>query len=201
MEIRNATISDLEQISVVHKECFPDSFSTQLGLELLSKMYLEYITESPELFLVSTDGSRITGFVMGYYYSQEDCLSKFQRNNRTKFVLKTILLILKGNKPAWKKLSSFLKKTTFRTVDETVNKYSADEKADLLSICVLKPYRGKGIANHLIKQYEQVLRSNQKKLCTLTVATENGRGIAFYEKNGYSVCRTAEGCQTYLKVL
>ena len=38
--IRQANFDDLKELAKVHIACFPDSFSTQIGGKLLSKMYL-----------------------------------------------------------------------------------------------------------------------------------------------------------------
>lgn len=59
VNIRQATLDDLEQIAKVHFQCFPDSFSTYLGKGrhgyLLQKFYQEYLDDAPELFLVAED--------------------------------------------------------------------------------------------------------------------------------------------------
>lgn len=202
MNVRQANISDLKDIVAVHISCFPNSFSTQLGSKLLEKMYLEYMKEAPELFLVAEDNMKIVGFVMGYYFDGKDSLYQFRKNNMIVFSLKTIQLLVCGNRPAWKKLRSLIKKgTTFTTLDNRINEYDNSQMADLLSICVKKEYRGTGVANHLIRDYETVVKEKGRKICTLTVADYNGRGIRFYEKNGYSVCRRADGCKTYYKQL
>ena len=200
--IRQANLDDLKQLVKVHIACFPDSFSTQLGDKLLTKMYAEYIMESPELFLLAEEEGRVIGFVMGYYYDSEDCLRRFRRKNQLCFVSKTLWLLLTGNKPAWKKFKTTVRPTTgFTTIDSTINQYKETEMADLLSICVLGEYRGNGTANKLIDEYEKVLSERKRKICTLTVADINGRGISFYKKHAYAICREAEGCKTYYKVL
>ena len=59
------------------------------------------------------------------------------------------------------------------------------ECGDLLSICVLPKWQGSGIANELISDYQNSLRNIGRSVCYLTVATENARGIHFYEKNDF----------------
>ena len=200
--IRQANLDDLKQLVKVHIACFPDSFSTQLGEKLLTKMYTEYIVESPELFLLAEEEGKVIGFVMGYYFDSEDCLRRFRKKNQIKFFSKTLWLLLMRNKPAWKKINSIIHPGSgFITIDTSINQYNKSEMADLLSICVLSEYRGKGIANKLIDEYEKVLIEKNRLICTLTVADINGRGISFYEKHGYTICREAKGCKTYYKVL
>ncbi len=200
--IRQANFDDLKELAKVHIACFPDSFSTQIGGKLLSKMYAEYMMSSPELFLLAEEEGRVIGFVMGYYYGSENYLRRFLKKNLLFFVLKTLFLLLTGNKPSWRKLKAMTKKSShFTEVDSTINQYKKTEIADLLSICVLDEYRGLGIANKLIDEYERVLIDKKKKVCTLTVANINCRAISFYKKHGYAICREAEGCKTYYKVL
>ena len=200
--IRQVNLDDLKKLVKVHIACFPDSFSTQLGEKLLIKMYTEYIVESPELFLLAEEEGKVIGFVMGYYFDSGDCLRRFKKKNQVLFFSKILWLLLTRNKPAWKKLNTTIRPATgFTLIDPTINIYKKSEMADLLSICVLSEYRGKGIANNLIDAYEKVLIENNRKICTLTVADINGRGISFYKKHGYAICRKAEGCKTYYKVL
>lgn len=198
--IRQVQIDDLDEIVRVHSDCFPNSFSTQMGSNLLKKMYLEYFIQSPELFLLAEENDECIGFVMGYYFDRENCLTQFKKKNRLCFFFTTLKLLITFNKPAWKKLKDFLRfSNSFVTINDSVNCFSKAEMADLLSICVIDPFRGKGTANQLIEEYENVLKDHNIRVCMLTVSTENNRGIAFYEKHGYSICRKADGCNTYFK--
>lgn len=207
MNIRHATYEDLKQIANVHITCFPDSFSTQLGKfqngMLQQSFYLEYLKAVPELFLVAEDeNSKIIGFCMGYYLDKNDYMKKYFRNNFLKISFRSLWLLLSGNKAAWQKISSRFKKSeTFKIVNDDF-KFSNENAGDLLSICVLPEYRGQGAAQLLIEKYQEALKKGGKEVCLLSVALENGRGVHFYEKNGFVPYKEVAGkVRTYAKYL
>ena len=211
--IREAKTSDLDAVSAVHIKCFPDSFSTALGAfkpkflgegYLLSRFYSEYMKANPELFLVAeNDSGEIVGFCMGYYCEKNDYIKRYFLNNKINIALRILTLLLRGNKQAWKKVAGVLKKgDPFETINYEIADIDECKKGDLLSICVLPEYRGSGIAQQLIEKYHAVLKKSGRQVCILTVATDNGRGIAFYERNGYIPFREAAGtARTYAKIL
>ena len=210
--IRQATKSDLKSISQVHIACFPDSFSTKLGMVkipgggglLLSKFYEEYLMKVPELFLVAeNDRNEIQGFCMGYYCEDNEYVKNYFRHNLFWIGLRILWLLVSLDKATWSKLkNSFKKSNPFLVVNNEVDAISLKEKGDLLSICVLPQCRGNGMAQELICKYEEILRSKKRKICILTVATDNGRGVHFYERNGYIPYKEATGmARTYAKYL
>ena len=74
--IRAARESDMEVVCEVHAKCFPESFSTRLGKNLLTKYYLEFYREAPHLFLVcENDEGKMCGFVMGYVLGKTNAIS------------------------------------------------------------------------------------------------------------------------------
>ena len=211
MIIRHATLNDLKRIADVHFKCFPNSFSTQLGKAnsgvLQQKFYQEYIKDVPELFFVAEDETlpppeRVIGFCMGYYSEKNEYMKNFLLHNSLLIALRMSILLFSGSKVAWKKvLGRFKKKDIFSVVNDDMT-FLAEEIGDLLSICVLSNYRGCGIAQQLIEKFEEELRKKNRKICLLTVATNNGRGIRFYEKNGFVPYKEAVGvARTYAKIL
>ena len=170
------------------------------------KFYQEYLNDVPELFLVAEEEAlpqrKIIGFCMGYYLDKNDYMKKYFRHNLFAVIVRTVYLLLTGNKPAWAKIMSrFGKSDTFILVNENLS-FSKEEAGDLLSICVLPEYRGNGAAQQLIERYQEVLRANDKTICLLTVAIENGRGVSFYERNGFVPYKEVIGkVRTYAKTL
>lgn len=200
--IRQATVNDLDDIAIVHEECFPNSFSTALGHKLLKKFYYEYISEIPELFLISVDDhNHANGFCMGYYMENDHYMKSFLKHNMITVGMVMIFRLITGDKRAWKKV----KKNSMPEWNILNHEYDAipyTDRGDLLSICVVKEYRGRGIANSLIKEYQRVLKENNRKLCMLSVAADNARGIHFYEKNGFRLYRVAGNVtKTYFKLI
>lgn len=211
--IRQATIMDLEGIARVHAVCFPESYVTQLSKykwlcgNLIPEFYREFMNDNPELFVVAEDGDHeIVGFCMGYYMDKDDQMSNFLYKNRIKVVIKSVLLLLTGNKHAWNKITARIKHRP-SVEDWTIvnNKYehiTNAERGDLLSVCVLPDYRGKRYAQEMMEQYLKHMKYAGKKLCLLSVRQENARAIKYYKRNGFELYRTrgTEG-YTFMKLL
>lgn len=202
--IRHANMNDLPQIAKVHTACFPKSFSTQMGQELLQRMYFEYLERTPELFLVAEENNEIVGFSNGYYCEWNNYLREFERANKREFYTKVFMLLLKGNKQAWEKALKVIKgKGKTEIVDMIPEKCIAEVKGDLLSICVLDKYRGKNVSTALLEQFESEIKAKSKKIkmITLSVDPNNLRAISFYEKMGYSQYKVGKTTASYYKVI
>lgn len=212
--IRLATIEDLPSVAKVHAICFPGSYSTQLSKwhcfdqnNLLSLFYREFLTDNPELFVVAEDKKNgIVGFCMGYYMDKDDQVQSFMRNNRVKILWKTILLMLAGNKQTWKKMISRFKHkpvvSDWVIINDKYEHILNNERGDLLSVCVLPDFRGKGYAQGMMDLYLLEMKKAGRKLCLLSVKQDNERARRYYERNGFELYRTRgnEGF-TYMKLI
>lgn len=65
MNIRPLRIEDLDAVTAIHLERFPDSRSTALGKPFLRKMYRWFIVNYPDLALAATIDDRVVGFAVG----------------------------------------------------------------------------------------------------------------------------------------
>ena len=192
--IRQASSNDLQEIVFVHTECFSQNFSTVFGKSkncyLLKRLYEEYLLKVPELFLVSeNEKGKIDGFCMRYYAEYNEYKKNFLKHNFFRIACRMTRLLLTGNKTAWQKLFALIKRKRKAAVDASDSLADAPltEKGDLLSICVQPSRRGSGLAGQLIKEFENVLLNNGRKICLLSVQSKNARAISFYRKNGYSI--------------
>ena len=187
--IKRASIEELESIAQAHCVCFPDSFSTKLGQKrhLLQKLYLEYLKDNPELFLVAkNEDDDIVGFCMGYYCEKNNYQKAFLKHNFVSIFIRMAFLLITFNPIAWKKVVSLFKKKKYTyLVDPNILAFPKEECGDLLSICVLPNHRGDGTASQLLIEFEKELKNQNRKVCFLTVSNTNSRGIAFYKKNNY----------------
>lgn len=213
--IRQATIKDLPAIAHVHRICFPDSYSSQLsryksaigGGNLLISFYLEYLEDNPELFVVADDEEHgVVGFCMGYYMDKDDQMQNFLCNNRIRVLWKTMLLMLVGNKPTWNKLLARFKHkpsvSDWTIVNDKYEHILNNQRGDLLSVCVLPEFRGKGYAQGMMEKYLAAMKAQGRKLCLLSVKSENLRARRYYERNGFELYRTrGEEGLTYMKLL
>ncbi len=194
MNIRQATENDLKNIADLHMLCFPDSFSTHLGKfrkgKLLQRYYWEFYNDNPKLFLVAEDDNKIVGLCMGHYSENKYYFKNFLKHNIASICLRTLCLLITGNKKAWKKIKELLKNEKPKTKKlegaQIVGKYPERERGDLLSICVHNEYRGTGVAAELVDKYNEILKNLGRKVSFLAVEKSNPRGIHFYEKSGYT---------------
>lgn len=213
--IRQATIQDLPAIAKVHSICFSDSYSSQLsvyknviwGGDLLVSFYLEYLNDNPELFWVADDEEKgIVGFCMGYYMDKDDQMQNFMKHNRIRVLWKNVLLILTANKQTWNKIFACLKhkpsQSDWTIVNDKYEHILNNQRGDLLSVCVVPEGRGQGYAQGMMEAYLAAMKIHGRKLCLLSVKTDNLRARRYYERNGFELYRTRgkEGL-TYMKLL
>lgn len=213
INIRNATLKDLPQISTVHKTCFPNNFSTLLGTNknnrLLCKLYIEYLDEAEELFFVAEDEGKIVGFCMGYYCENNYFQRRYFEHNFLSISLRMTSLLLKGNHLAWDRIKKTIKqKTSLPNSEKCENtKYTSipdrNNRIDLLSICVIPEYRGQKfrVSSRLIEQFCATGRQVGRQACILSVENENENAIRFYEKHHFEEVVHGENASTYIREL
>jgi ribosomal protein S18 acetylase RimI-like enzyme len=176
-----------------------------VGGGLQERFFEEFLNDCPELFLVAEVDGEIVGYCLGYYMDKDDQMSNFIRKNRWSLVAKTIFLMLIGNRPTWSKMLSKFDKSSkeqWEIVNTSYKHILNNERGDLLSICILPEYRGAGVSGNLMSAFLDVMKSKGKKLCLLSVLSENDRAISYYEKNGFILYGTrGEIGRTYMKLL
>lgn len=181
IDYRIATSDDMQQVAIVHEKCFPEYFTTLFGSELLAKYYEEFLKETP-LFVVAVDDNNLIGFCMGYDRRIAQAKNKFIQNNKATLSRRIIKLCISFNKLAIKKSVDFIKSRFTKKKPALVN-----AEGDLLSICVLDDYKGKGIATALVNCFEKALLQNSICDYTLGVYKDNLGAIKFYKKMGMSI--------------
>ena len=172
---------------------------------MLIPFYQEYLNDAPELFHVACDkDGRIIGFCMGYYMDNDAQMQRFLHKNKLSLIWKTILLLLSVNRPAWHKVISKLRRTSaeWEIVNTKYECITNNKRGDLLSVCVLPEYRGRGYAQQLMESFLAAMKHSGREICLLSVDTDNMAARRYYERNGFEVYRT-RGCDglTYIKPL
>lgn len=182
IKYRDATISDMFSVALLHKECFNGTFIAYWGNELIAKYYQEFVAEGCP-FVLAFDGDRIIGFCMGYYEGS-NARSVFLKKNKCRLAFRMFVLCLSMNKLVLKKCWSFVfgSKKSSGTSQPKIK-----AEADLLSICVMSAYRGHGVSVGLVNEFEKRVLAAGKKDLTLAVYQDNERAIAFYKKMGYTI--------------
>ncbi len=212
--IRLAFSKDLLCVTDVHCRCFLNRFSSQLthyqrvgGGNLLIPFYQEYLYDAPELFHVACDDAgNIVGFCMGYYMDNDAQMHRFLQKHKWKIVWKTMLLLLWGNRPAWHKVISQIRHkpsiSDWKIINTKYEHIDNSKRGDLLSVCVLPEYRGRGYAQQLMESFLAAMKNSGREICLLSVDAHNAVARKYYERNGFEVYRT-RGCDglTYIKPL
>lgn len=207
MLVRNATREDLPEIAKVHVACFPDYFSTRVGKKnngyLLARFYEEYFKDFPELFVVLVnDNGKIVGFSSGSLLDITGHQKRFIRNNRVKVLSRVAWLLLKGDPLAWTRLKERYKKPVYKVMDHSFKGMPKKEIGDLVSICVLPEYRGKQYSGELMKRFIQNMRDLGRKVCLVSMHSDNDRAKFFYSKFGFiPYCYIGDSVLSYWKDL
>ena len=200
---KTATVEDMPKIAQTHKLCFPEYFLSSLGEDLLKKYYTEFLLENDLFILAEDENNKCVGFCMGYY-SGSKAMQRFESKNKVKLFLKLLTLCLCLNKAAmqrcWARISSIFKRPVQPNIQQQTKPIFGVE---LLSICVLPEYAGKGISTELVNRFENAILTNDKGLvaerCVLTGFADNLRAIKFYEKMGYEILRQYAISVKYVK--
>lgn len=195
MRYRIAKINDMDEIANVHICCFPNYFTSTFGNELLSAYYLEFLKEEP-LFVVAEDNNRIVGFCMGYRRGKSIAKQSFISKNKYKLFFRMLFLCMTFNKIAIKKCFQFIIGKVIKS-EKQLCPISAE--GDLLSICVNKEYRGLGVSDKLINQFESTLKAQGIDSYLLSVYKTNISARSFYEKNGLLPVFESEDEMKYYK--
>ena len=172
----------LDQIAEIHIKCFPDYFITSLGKELIKRYYYEFLKEDNP-FIIAIDNNNVIGFCMGYIIGHTNARNIFLKKNRITLSLRLARQCVRLNRQTISKCLSVL--TNNIRFD---NKTTAKKKGgDLLSICVLEKYRGKGISKELVNQFEKHLVKMKQNEYWLGVYKTNSSAIRFYKKLGMNI--------------
>jgi len=143
---------------------------------------------------------------MGYYMDNATQMQRFLHKNKFSIIWKTILLLLSANRQAWLKVISQIKHkpdvSDWKIVNTKYEHINNNKRGDLLSVCVLPEYRGKGYAQQLMESFLAAMKSSGMEICLLSVDAINTTARRYYERNGFEVYRT-RGCDglTYIKPL
>jgi ribosomal protein S18 acetylase RimI-like enzyme len=65
LEIREATIQDLDAIALIHSITIPYSINAAMGIDRLRDLYLLTLQDKDSLLLIATEDNRVIGFIGG----------------------------------------------------------------------------------------------------------------------------------------
>ena len=160
---------NFHEIAKLHQEAINQGFLSSLGLSFLSLLY-ESIDKCPSgILIVEKDQGKIIGFASGTL--------------GTVSIYKTLL-------KSWFRLSlcldNFYVFLKFRQILEILllSSKAKDQVKKLLSIAVLPPYRGLGIAQNLYTSICNEFSKSDANSFSIVVGNELVRALNFYKKMG-----------------
>jgi len=196
VEIKFAGVDDLERIAACHREAFPGSLSSALGIDYVTTMLKWYLsTETTFLFFLEEDkkclgycggmvkrvwgvGSASSMAQYSYHAAVVNFLKRpwliFHPEIRAKFsfIMKNII-------------NRFLKKEKLRGEPDVVfEPYSA-----LVVIGVDPVYQGKGFGSMLIREFELITFQKGLKKMVLSVVSDNEKAVSSYSRNSWIITK------------
>lgn len=179
--IRPLEMADISAVVDIHLSCFPDSNATKFGRQFLLTYHAGYCGPSRAVAYVYAIEGRIVGFIVGGVNIRALTREMIGRSKMA-FTLSVVRNLtthpVRTAAKVWQIVKSFLlpKKDTF---------YS-DDTAGLASFAVLPEFRGRGIAQELIRAFLTELCRRGIHACRVGVKADNMIARRVYEKMGFA---------------
>lgn len=176
MEVRLASIEDIDDIVKVHLSAFPGFFLTDLGESFLKLYYKSVLKSDDGILLSCIKDNRIIGFCAACKQSA-GFNTRLIKNDILKYVSIGLKLFITNPKAIIRLIRNLTKKG-----DTTDN----GEYSELLSIGVSREIQSKGAGQALMSFLETILRDlNIRQLSLTTDFEDNAKTLNFYSKNGF----------------
>ncbi len=191
---------DIYPISLCHQLCFAGSFSNKLGLSFTAKTFEWFLSAENRFLYHVTNNTEVVGYIGGFcpQYHGDGSTSGMMR-----YAMKEAMFGV-AKKP-WllfsKELISFyplILKNVYRKIFKIHpgNKVSGvpvgnsfQQKVGLVVIGVHPNYRGSGIFEMLMQQFEKEAAQRHISSLVLSVKKDNGRAVQAYKKNGWMISK------------
>ena len=177
MNIRKATINDVDSIVEIHLDAFKGFFLTSLGSAFLKFYYTCFVKSSETVTMVAEEEDMVYGFSA----STKVCKgfnSRLIKQNLFSFGLLSLKLLF-TNPGALIRLAKNLTKKGDSVEDN-------EDYAELYSIGVDRHQQGKGIGKKLLAKTEEVMKQEGVERVSLTTDYYNNESaVGFYHSMGY----------------
>lgn len=177
MNIRKATINDVNTIVKIHLDAFKGFFLTSLGSQFLKFYYSCFIKSDETVTMVAEEDWVIYGFSA----STKVCKgfnSRLIKSNFLAFVMLSLKMLFTTPKSLLRLVKNLTKKGDSVEDDE--------DYAELYSIGVSKAAQGKGVGKLLLAESECVMKSEGVQRVSLTTDFyDNEQAVGFYHSMGY----------------
>ena len=179
MNIRKATINDVDNIVEIHLDAFKGFFLTSLGSAFLKFYYSCFVKSSETVTMVAEEED----IVYGFSASTKVCKgfnSRLIKNNLFAFGMLSLKMLFSSPQALIRLVKNMTKKG--EGVEDN------EDYAELYSIGVCKSAQGKGVGKKLISETELFMyRDGVKQLSLTTDKINNESAIAFYRSCGYRI--------------
>ncbi len=170
----------VDKIIEIHILAFPESQSTKFGKSFLKSYYLGACNGKNTCAFVFLEDKQPVGFIFGGISKQEQSMQILMQS-KASFLKSFLVNLIKHPFTTIGKFYNYFLHYIIPGKDEFYN----DKTATLDSVAVLDQYRGKGIADALIKYFLNDLENKSIEACRLGVLAENTAARKFYERNGF----------------
>ena len=196
LNIQNSLKHNLPDIARCHMACFPGSLATKLGQAYVQQTFDWYMDHPARFLFHLQDGDKVVGFCGGFVPARpgdgsSSGMLQHAFNHAIKGLLKKPWLLFHAEvKPHY----PFLWRNIKRRLTGKI-KPAAPVKAGapfetycgLVVIGVLPEYRGKGLAQTLLAEFEKRASGLQQHLLKLSVKKDNRRALKAYQNFGWTI--------------
>lgn len=177
MNIRKATINDVDTIVEIHLDAFKGFFLTSLGSAFLKFYYTCFVKSSETVTMVAEE----EGIVYGFSASTKVCKgfnSRLIKSNLFAFGMLSLKMLFTSPKALIRLAKNLTKKG--EGVEDN------EDYAELYSIGVSKSAQGKGVGKKLLTASEEILKKEGVRRVSLTTDFDhNEQAVGFYHSMGY----------------
>lgn len=177
MNIRKATINDVDTIVEIHLDAFKGFFLTSLGFDFLKFYYTCFVKSSETVTMVAEE----EGIVYGFSASTKVCKgfnSRLIKSNLFAFGMLSLKMLFSSPKSLIRLAKNLTKKG--EGVEDN------EDYAELYSIGVSKSAQGKGVGKKLLTASEEILKKEGVDRVSLTTDYYNNESaVEFYHSMGY----------------
>ena len=188
--IRVMTADDLWSVADVHMLAFPESIITKMG-KGASERYYKWQLEGPHSLypIVALRSGEIVGFCFGGVSrgSMRGYLKKYGFYLFIQILFNPTLFL---RRKFFRKMATALRSLFGGSWARSQGEVQSSQKRNsfgILAICVIPSVKGSGVAREIMEESESEARKRGFSRMHLTVASDNGRAIRFYEKLGYVI--------------
>jgi ribosomal protein S18 acetylase RimI-like enzyme len=188
--IRELRPEDVRSVVDLHEQLFPEYFLTHLGATFLELFYAQFTGRGPDFGFIGEVAGSPVGFVVGTV-DPLNVYRAFYRRHLLRLALIVAARVLTDRQvrsllaPRLRHVAMAASSVLRRSPSRAAPQAGSLPAARLLSIGVLADHRGQGVAEALAARFCARCAEAGVERVGLSVQTENGRAIAFYERTGW----------------